>query len=404
MADLPVAAAGGGEAAVVLLELGGLFVVLALVARVAGRFGLSAIPFYLLIGLPFGTGGLGPVFGGEFTEVGATIGVILLLFMLGLEFTADELRTSLRNNLPVGGVDLVVNALPGVAAGLLLGWGPVAAAVLGGVTYISSSGVISRALSDLHWIGNRETPTVLSILVLEDLAMAVYLPTIAVVIAGGTLLSGVLSVGGAVVTAVVALVVAFRFGDTVSRLLGTESRERLLLSVFGVILLVGGLAELAQVSAGVGAFLVGIAISGDVAHRVGELLAPLRDLFASIFFVFFGLQIDAAQIPPVLAVAMLLAVVSMLSKAATGWWAARRAQLGLRARARAASALTPRGEFSIIIASLAIGTGVNQDIGPLAAAYVLITAVVGPILMRVSDPLAQRLLNRRRSQAVQPAG
>ena len=399
MVEPALAAASGGEQAVVLLELGAIFLVLAVLGRAARRFGLSPIPVYLLAGLPFGAGGLGPIFGGEFAQVGATIGVILLLFMLGLEFTADELRSNLRNNLPVGGVDLVVNALPGVATGLLLGWGPIGAAVLGGVTYISSSGVISKALNDLHWVGNRETPTVLSILVLEDLAMAVYLPTIAVVIAGGTLLSGLLSVGAAVLTATLALVVAFRFGETVSRLLGTESRELLLLSTFGVILLIGGLAEMAQVSAGVGAFLVGIAISGDVADRVGELLAPLRDLFAAVFFVFFSLQIDAGQIPVVLGVAAVLAVVSALSKMATGWWAARRAGLRVRARARAAATLTPRGEFSIIIASLAISAGVEIELGPLAAAYVLITAVAGPTLMRASDPLGEYLLSRQRLRA-----
>ncbi|MDP8908955.1 MAG: cation:proton antiporter [Chloroflexota bacterium] len=400
MSELPLIAATGGDA-IILLELGGIFAALALLGRLARRVELPPIPVYLLAGLPFGAGGIGPIFGGEFTAVGATIGVMLLLFMLGLEFTADELRTSLRTNLPMGVADLVLNALPGVAAALLLGWGPVAAAVLGGVTYISSSGVISKAINDLHWVGNRETPVVLSILVLEDLAMTVYLPAIAVILAGGSLLAGVLSVGGAVITATVALVVALRFGEIVSRLLGTESRELLLLSTFGLILLVGGLAEMAQVSAGVGAFLVGIAISGDVADRVREQLGPLRDLFAAVFFVFFGLQIDASEIPAVLGAAALLAVVSMASKTATGWWAARRAGLRVRARTRAAAALTPRGEFSIIIASLAIATGVEGQLGPLAAAYVLITAIAGPLLMRLSDPIGERLMRRR--QPAHPA-
>ena len=122
-------------------------------------------------------------------------------------------------------------------------------------------------------------------------------------------------------------------------------------------------------------------------------------LFAAVFFVFFSLQIDAGQIPVVLGVAAVLAVVSALSKMATGWWAARRAGLRVRARARAAATLTPRGEFSIIIASLAISAGVESELGPLAAAYVLITAVAGPTLMRASDPLGEYLLSRQRLRA-----
>jgi len=111
--------------------------------------------------------------------------VFLLLFMLGLEYTGGELVENLRGGFPAAVVDLALNFTSGLIAGLLLQWPPLAAVLLGGVTYVSSSGVIAKVLADLRRLENPETPAVLSILVLEDLAMAVYLPLVAVLLAGG---------------------------------------------------------------------------------------------------------------------------------------------------------------------------------------------------------------------------
>lgn len=377
------------EVSVFLIELGAVILGLAVLARAAGRFGLSPIPLYLLVGLAFGEGGLHPLVTAQrFIEIGSEIGVILLLFMLGLEYTGDELRDGLRTSAPAGGVDLVLNFVPGLLAGFALGWGPVAALFLGGITYISSSGIVAKLLEDLDWIGNREVPTVLSILVIEDLLMTVYLPAMAVLLLGTGALSGAVSLAVAVVAVAAVLVVAIRFGHVVSRWVFSRSDEALLLTIFGLTLLVAGVAEALRVSAAIGAFLVGIAISGPVADRAKGLLQPLRDLFAAAFFIFFGLSIDPGDIPGVAAVAAGLAVVTAASKLATGWWAARRAGSGLRGRARAGAALIARGEFSIAIARIGVAAGVQAELGPLAATYVLLLAVLGPVLARVADPLA----------------
>jgi CPA2 family monovalent cation:H+ antiporter-2 len=300
------AGAGSGEAlSLLLVELGGMVVGLALLARLSIRIGLSPIPLYLLAGLAFGEGGLLPLQLSEgFVEVGAEIGVLLLLFMLGLEYTASELLSGLRTGWPAGVLDAALNFSPGFAAGLLLGWDPLTALLLGGVTYISSSGVVAKVLGDLGRLGNRETPAVLSVLVMEDLAMAVYLPAVAVLLAAAGLLAGVLSLAGAVVTVVVVFALAMRFGAAMSRVIFSHSDEAVLLTTLGAVLLVAGVAQRLQVSAAVGAFLVGIALSGPVAERAHALIGPLRDLFAAVFFVFFGLQADPSAIPPVAAVAV----------------------------------------------------------------------------------------------------
>jgi CPA2 family monovalent cation:H+ antiporter-2 len=369
-----------------LIEVGLLLFVLSVLNRVAHRLAISPIPLYLLIGLAVGTGGVLPVSAsGQFFEVGAEIGVILLLVMLGLEYTATELVGNLRQHAPAGLLDAVLNTVPGAAFALLLGWGPVAAVAVAGITWVSSSGVIAKMLGELGRIGNRETPVIISILVIEDLAMAFYLPVLATLVGGAAVLAGAATLTVAVVAVVAVLVIALRFGNLVSTLIEARNAEALLLGVLGLTFLVSGLAEQVHVSAAVGAFLVGIAISGPVAHHATQLLSPLRDLFAAAFFIFFGLATDPADIPPVLLPALALATITIGTKIATGWYAARRVGIGPRGRWRAGLGLVPRGEFSVVIAGLAVGANIEPRLAPFATAYVLITVVAGPLLARLPD-------------------
>ncbi|MGW0602369.1 cation:proton antiporter [Streptomyces sp. NPDC002644] len=375
-----------------LIEFGAIILGLGLLGRFAGRFQFSPIPLYLLAGLAFGEGGLLPLGASEeFVAIGAEIGVILLLLMLGLEYTATDLVTNLKTQYPAGLVDMALNALPGAAMALLLGWGPVAAVVLAGVTWISSSGVIAKVLNDLGRVGNRETPVILSILVLEDLSMAVYLPIITALLAGTGLAAGSVTLAIALGVAGLVLFLAVRFGRHISRFVSHQDPEKLLLVVLGLTLLVAGIAQQLQVSAAVGAFLVGIALSGEAAEGAHHLLSPLRDLFAAVFFVFFGLHTDPAAIPPVLLPALALAVVTALTKIATGYWAARRAGISVNGRWRAGGTLVARGEFSIVIAGLAVTSGIEPRLGPLATAYVLILVIVGPLTARYTQPVAMAL-------------
>lgn len=381
--------------AILFLEVGAVLLGLGILGALALRAGISPIPLYLIAGLAFGTGGVLPLATSEeFISVGAEMGVVLLLLTLGLEYNADELVTSLRSNARAGIVDLVLNAAPGAICALLLGWGPVAAVAMAGVTYATSSGITAKVLSDLGWIGNRETPTVLSLLVFEDLTMAVYLPILTAMLAGISLVSGAVTVAIALGTVSVVLVVALKFGRFIEAFVSSPNNEVLLLKIVGLALLVAGIAQQLQVSAAVGAFLVGIALSGQLAHDAQALLSPLRDLFAAVFFVFFGLQTDPVKILPVAGLAALLALISMITKLLTGVYAARRAGIAKAGQARAGIALIPRGEFNIVIAGLAVAAGVHPDLGPLAAAYVLILAAFGPLAAKAVQPLIENIAKR----------
>ena len=388
------------ETTLLLIEVGALLLGLSLLGRVAVRFGISPIPFYLLAGLVFGHGGLVPLTASEeFFEVGSELGVILLLAMLGLEYSADELMGNLKRSRLAGLMDALFNALPGAIFALILGWGPVAAVALAGITWVSSSGVIAKVLRDLGRLSNRETPVILSILVIEDLAMAFYLPVLSALVIGAGIAEGAIALSIAVAAVLVILFLALRHGRLISSLFSAKDSESLLLGVLGLTMLIAGLAAQVQVSSAVGAFLVGIALSGQVAHNAVQLLTPLRDLFAAIFFVFFGLSTDPVDIPPVLLPAAILALLTIATKTLTGYLAARKAGIGIPGRWRTGFGITPRGEFSIVIASLAVTAGVEPQLAPLATTYVLITVIAGPLLSKIPDAQWFKAAVRRRLDA-----
>jgi K+:H+ antiporter subunit KhtU len=363
------------------IELGCVAVGLAVLARLARRFGLSAISLYLVAGLAFGNGGLLPLnLTKGFIQLGAEIGVLLLLFMLGLEYSGENLTRGLRKGISGAAIDLVLNFPPGFIAGLLLGWSPLASVLLGGITLVTSSGIVARVLTELKRMDAPETPIVLSILVLEDLMMAVYLPLVAVLLVGGGPEKIIISVGIACATVLVVLFVATRYGQSFSSFVAHQSDEVVLLSIFGTVLLVAGIAQHLHVSAAIGAFLVGIAVSGPISEQSHRLLTPLRDLFAATFFFFFGLEVDPRTLPPVLVAAAVLAVITTISKVLTGYWATKGQVTDRRSRFKAGLALVPRGEFSIVIAGL--GAAIEPRIGSLSAAYVLLMAIAGPLIAR----------------------
>lgn len=380
------------ETAALLIEVGGLLLVLSILARVANKIGLSPIPLYLAAGLVVGEGGLVPLHASmDFFHIGSEIGVVLLLVMLGLEYSPTELVKGLKQAKYSGLWDALLNALPGAAFALIMGWGPIAAVAFAGITWVSSSGVVAKVLRDLRRLGNRETPTILSILVIEDLAMAFYLPILSAIVVGEAIAQAALTVAIAVVAVLVILFVSLRFGKVISRVFSIHHLESLLIGVLGLTMLVGGISSELKVSTAVGAFLVGIAITGQVAEEAVRVLSPLRDLFATIFFVYFGIVTAPATLIPVLLPAFALAVVTMGTKVIAGYLAARSAGVGVAGRWRAGFALTPRGEFSIVIAGLAataLSAGdpqLAQYIVSTTTAYVLMTIIAGPLLARIPD-------------------
>jgi CPA2 family monovalent cation:H+ antiporter-2 len=387
------------QLATLFLEFGVLLVVLGLLTRLAARLRLSPVPLYLLVGLAFGTGGVIPVDQhAELVPVVAKMGSIVLLLLLGLEYSGPLLVGTLRRHSRSGFIDALINALPGAAAGLLLGWGWLGALTLAGVTYVSSSGVAAQVIRDMRWQRNPESASVVGVLVLEDLVMAPYLPVLAAVMAGVGFVAGFLSVLTAFAVLTAALWLSIRHNSGSSRWFERrEDTSGLLLMVFGAALAAAAVAAFASFSPEVAAFLVGLLLTGEVADQVRRRLDPLREVLAAVFFAYFGLSTDPSSLPAVLLPAALLAVVGLGTKVATGWYVGRVDGLGIVARLRAGALLGARGEFAVVIAALVVtSSALPSEVSAFIAAYVVITAVAAPVLARFAEPLGWFLQQRPR--------
>jgi CPA2 family monovalent cation:H+ antiporter-2 len=379
---MPLWATASSDTGLVLAEIGGVLLFLGLVSFVAARFKFSAVPIFLIAGLALGNGGLIPLsVSDSFLDLGAQWGAILLLLLLGLEYTAGELIGTMRERKSLGFFDLIVNFLPGALLALILGWGITGALVLGGITYVSSSGIATQFIKDAKWQKMESTKRAVATLVVEDLFLAPYLPVLSAITAGVALTTGLISISVALVITGAALFFSARGGHIPHAPVILGDSATLLLMVFGAALAASGLATLIGFSGAVAAFLVGLLLTGDVAIVARVRLAPLRDLFASIFFLFFGLGTDPRDVVPVLIPAVLLAVLGVATKIFTAWWAVRDVDEPRKVR-RAATLMIPRGEFSIVIAGLAGTTLFGDELQALTIAYVILTALVASWMLR----------------------
>lgn len=382
MGSIVAAASVSVSQSLALAEIGLVLLVLGIAAFIAVRIKLSVVPFYLAIGLSLGQGGLVPLDLSEsFLNTGAQLGAILLLLMLGLEHSGPNLAAAFMERKSIGAIDFALNAVPGALIGFLLGWGILGAVVLGGITYVSSSGIASQMMKETGWQRSEVSRRVTTVLVVEDLTLAPYLPLLTTLVAGAGAIAGFLSVTVALLVTGVALLISFRGENALGKVLNTQAQGGLLLTVFGAALFTAGSAELIGFSSAVAAFLVGLALTGEVAYAVRLRLSPLRDLFAALFFLFFGLSVSPVEMIEVLPLALLLTVLGVAGKMYVGWNIARDMSDGA-AWKRAGAFLIPRGEFSIVIAGLAASTTFGGKLQALTITYVLLTSLAASISLR----------------------
>jgi CPA2 family monovalent cation:H+ antiporter-2 len=386
-----------------LVAVGTMFLALVAAGALARRLGVSVIPLYLVAGIAVGevavgtegtTATLVPQPTSEFVALGAELGIVFLLFFLGLEFSVERLLASRDRLLSAGVLDVAVNFPVGMAIGLAAGWSLVEAFVLGGVVYISSSAVITKSLIDLGWIANQESEPMLGTLVFEDLAIALYLAVLsAVVVGGGDLASAVEGVGVAAGFLLVLVAGVVRGGTLFARYLDVDSNELFVLRAVAAATLVGGVALELGVSEAVAAFFVGMGFSSTRhVEALERLLVPIRDVFAAVFFFYIGLTTDIALVGAVAGLLGVAVVLTSVSKFASGYVTGRRVYgLDHRRSVRVAAGLVTRGEFSLIIAALVAGAGtpvLAETIPAFAVGYVLVMSVLGTLAMQYADRIA----------------
>lgn len=378
-----------------LVAVGGAFLAAGLLARAGRRIGLPTIPFFMAAGVIFGpnTPGIALVEHPEDLELLAALGLILLLFHLGLEFSLNDLASGGRRLLGIGAIYLALNVGGGFLFGLGLGWGTSEALVIAGAVGISSSAIVTKLLVELRRLANPESRLILGVIVVEDIFLALYLALLQPVLGEAEGAADAAVEFGVAFAFLLALGAVARFGArAVGRLVASPDDELLTVCFVGVAVLTAGLAEELGVSAAIGAFMAGLILAESaVAQRIERLVLPLRDAFAAAFFFAFGLTIDpadAAAVAGPVAVAVVLSVVLNLT---AGVIAARLQGFARTAAANIGFTVLGRGEFSLILATLATAAGLDARIGPFVALYVLCLAVLGPLLAARSRTLARLL-------------
>ncbi|MFD4591043.1 cation:proton antiporter [Streptomyces rubiginosohelvolus] len=375
--------------------MGGAFLAAAVLARLGGRIGLPTIPLFILAGILLGphTPGYTLLSNPHDLEMLSALGLVLLLFYLGLEFHMDDLKTGGRKMAIAGGTYLVLNVGAGLIFGFALGWGTSEALVLAGVLGISSSAIVTKILVDLGRIGNPETRPILGIIVVEDIFLALYLAALQPILSGADSLSAALVDGGKAFGFLLLLALAARFGTKlIGKLMNTKDDELLVISFLGAAVFVAGVSEMFGVADAIGAFMVGLMLgstsSGD---RILKLVHPLRDAFGAIFFFAFGLSIDPGDLPSVLWPVVAAVVLTLAMNIAAGLAAAKVYSFGAQATSNIATTLVARGEFALILATMAAAAGLDERLSPFIAGYVLLLAVLAPLAAGRSHWLARIL-------------
>ncbi|BDQ00448.1 cation:proton antiporter [Aquiluna sp. KACHI24] len=372
------------ENSMLLAEIGAALLVLGIVAFIANKLKFSVVPLYLLIGLAIGEGGVVPLsLSEEFLNTGAQIGAIMLLLLLGLEYSAYDLAKAFQDRKSAGLIDFVANATPGFVLGWLLGWGLGGALALAGITYVSSSGIAAQLIKEMGWRRSEVSKRAIGVLVFEDLALAPYLPLLTSIVLGVSAVSGIISVSLALAITGLVILVSFRGTAKWSKILDPNEPGGLLLTVFGAALLAAGLADLVGFSGVVAAFLIGLLLTGEVAETARARLSPIRDIFSAIFFLFFGITTDPADLPAVFPLALLLTALGIAGKYLVGWWVTRDLSDPMSAW-RATGFLIARGEFSMVIAALAAPIVLGIQLQALTLAYVIMTAFAASVVLRFS--------------------
>jgi CPA2 family monovalent cation:H+ antiporter-2 len=337
---------------------------------------------------------------GSLIEYMGRIGVLFLLFYLGLESNVTRLIKAGRSILTGGSLYIAMNFTIGFLFGYLTGFPLRETLIIAGLTTVSSSAIVAKILFDYRRTANPETQMILGITMFEDVFLAVYLSLISgIVLSGASSFAGVVSSGGIALGFIIGLVVIGRLATPfLNRLFRISSNEIFVIVVFACLFLLAGLGETIHVAESIGALLLGL-ILGETEHseRMERLVIPFRDFFGAIFFFGFGLSIDPFTLGGAAWLAIGAAFLSIIGVTIAGLIVGKRAGLSPVSSLNTGFTLLARGEFSIIIVNLALAGGLMQILQPFAALYVLILASASPLLAKESEriyDLSAKLFSR----------
>ena len=396
------------EIGLILTLAGGLGAALVF-GYVTHRLGLSPIVGYLLAGVVIGPNTPGFIADPELAEQLAEVGVILLMFGLGLQFHAEELLAVKRVAIPGAAAGIASATLLGAWAAWLFGWGWTSALVFGLTLSVASTVVLVRVLSDNRQLHTSSGHIAVGWLVVEDLLTVIMLVLLPVLVGGNTSLLGI--VGDVALTLLkVGLLVAFAVvvgARTIPKLLdlvaATRSRELFTLTVLVLALGIAvGSTLVFGVSMALGAFIAGMSVGrSDYSLRAATDALPMRDAFAVLFFVSIGMLLDPLELfsAPWLALAALGVVV--IAKPIVAALMLTVMRYPAHTVLTVPAALAQIGEFSFILAALARDLRVLPEVGlnivvAVSIASILINPVMAKAIRPAEDWMARWRLFRNR--------
>jgi CPA2 family monovalent cation:H+ antiporter-2 len=377
-----------------VFEVGTALILVSIAALLAGKLKFSIIPFLIIAGMLVGPHA--PTIGiFDFTFIESQeiisflgqIGVLFLLFYLGLEFSVEKLIRSGPNIVFGGGVYVLTNFILGLLYGFLTGLPLYETLIVAGMLSVSSTAIVAKVLVDLRRTGNPETELILGMVLFDDIFLALFLTLMS-----GLLMAGGSSIGGIILSVAVSIgymllfFIIARYGPPVlNRLLNITSNEIFIIVVFSALFFVAGFSETIHVAQAIGALLFGLALSEtEHSKRIEHLVVPFRDFFGALFFFSFGLSIDPSTLGGAIWIALGAALLTITGNVVAGLMAGRKANLSHRASLNIGLTMMARGEFTIIIANLGVTAGLMPFLKSFSALYVLILAIAGPLLAKES--------------------
>lgn len=397
-----------------VFEVGTALVLVAIASVIANKIKFSIIPFLIVLGMLVGPHApkmgiidLTFIQSSEIIEFFGRMGVLFLLFYLGLEFSVGKLIKSGKSIAVGGTIYILINFSLGLLYGFITGFSFLEVLILAGVITISSSAIVAKVLVDLKRTANPETELILGIIMFEDIFLAVYLSVVS-----GLILGDATSVGSALLSILIAFgymllffIAARKLPPLLNKLLDIRSNEVFIIVIFAALFFIAGFSETIHVAEAIGALLLGLVFSEtEHSDRIEHLVVPFRDFFGAMFFFSFGLSIDPFSLGEAVWLALGAVILTNLGNFIAGMVAGRRAGLSHKASSNIGLTIVSRGEFSIIVANLGIAGGLSATLKPFAALYVLILAILGPLVTKESKRI-YRLLNKvfKWKPEVQPA-
>ncbi|WP_232696950.1 cation:proton antiporter [Brevibacillus daliensis] len=380
-----------------IFEVGTALVLVSIAAILAGKFKFSIIPFLIVLGMIVGPHApqigiidLRFIQSEDIISFLGRIGVLFLLFYLGLEFSIKKLIKSGRNIVVGGTIYILINFGLGLIYGFSMGYPLLEVLIMAGVISFSSSAIVAKVIVDLRRTGNTETELILGIIMFEDIFLAVYLSVVSGLILGdNTSVWGMLASSGiALGYMLLFFVIARKATPLLNKLLNISSDEIFIIVVFSALFFVSGFSETIHVAEAIGALLLGLVFSEtEHSDRIEHLVVPFRDFFGALFFFSFGLSIDPFTLGGAVWLTLGAVLITILGNFIAGMIAGLKAGLSYKASTNIGLTIVSRGEFSIIMANLGIAGGLMPMLKPFSALYVLILAILGPIMTKESKTI-----------------